>query len=129
MYNGLRGRTLYKIRLYRTRRGEAPVENYLGGLEDKHRRKILVHPDLLSRERPNLRRPFSDVLRGPLRELRVSLARHEHRVLYYFVKGDFIILLHGFLKKTPEVPEREMKVAEDRMRELNSRLQAGEELT
>jgi len=119
---------MYKIRLYRTRRGEAPVEDYLSGLEDKHRRKVLVHLDLLAREGPNLRRPYADVLRGPLRELRVSLARHEHRVVYYFVKGDLIILLHGFLKKTQEVPEREMKVAEDRMRDLNSRLQAGEEL-
>jgi hypothetical protein len=56
---------MVKIRLYRTRRGEAPVEDYLSGLEGKHRRKVLVHLDLLAQEGPNLRRPYADVLRGP----------------------------------------------------------------
>jgi phage-related protein len=119
---------MYRIRFYRTRRGEAPVETYLEGVHPKHRRKILQHLELLGQEGPNLRRPYADVLRGPLRELRVSLARLEHRVLYYFVKGDFVVLLHGFLKKTQAVPPQEIATAEARMKDLNARIQSGEVL-
>jgi phage-related protein len=119
---------MHKIRFYRTRRGEAPVEAYVNGLEEKHRRKVLTHLGLLAQEGPHLRRPYADVLKGAIRELRVSLARHEHRVLYYFVKEDFVVLLHAFLKKTEAVPRKEIEVAEARMNELNGRIQAGEEL-
>lgn len=119
---------MYRIRTYRTLRGGQPVEDYLNGLEPKHRRKIAGILELLAQEGPNLRRPYADVLEGPLRELRVGLGRLEHRVLYYFVLKDAVVLLHAFLKKTDAVPQKEIDVAKERMKELNRRLAAGEEL-
>ena len=119
---------MYKVRFYRSRRGEAPVETYMAGMEGRHRRKVLQHLELLAQEGPHLRRPYADVLRGAIRELRVSLARFEHRVLYCFVKGDVVVLLHGFLKKTPAVPPQEIATAEARMKDLHTRLQDGEVL-
>ena len=112
--------------MFRTERGEAPVEAYLSGLEPRHRRKIAAHLELLAQEGPNLRRPYADALRGPLRELRIGLGRMEHRILYYFALKDAVVLLHAFLKKTRAVPEREIDVAYDRMESLNLRLRAGE---
>jgi phage-related protein len=112
--------------MYVNSRGDRPVEEYLGTLEPKHRRKIATHLELLAQEGPNLRRPYADILAGPIRELRVGLGRLEHRVLYYFVLGDVIILLHAFLKKTDAVPQKEIDVAEGRMKDLNKRLKAGE---
>jgi phage-related protein len=119
---------MYRIRMYRTQRGGRPVEEYLSGLEPKHRRKIAGVLELLAQEGPNLRRPYADVLEGPIRELRVGLGRLEHRVLYYLVLKDAIVLLHAFLKKTDAVPLREIDVAKERMKDLNGRLAAGEEL-
>jgi phage-related protein len=49
-------------------------------------------------------------------------------VLYYFVLKDAVILLHAFLKKTDAVPQKEIDVAKERMKDLNRRLAAGEEL-
>jgi phage-related protein len=119
---------MYRIRMFRSERGEAPVEAYLAELEPKHRRKIAAHLELLAREGPNLRRPYADVLDGPLRELRVSLGRLEHRILYYFVLRDLVILVHGFLKKTRAVPQSEIDIAKGRMQALKRRLEAGEEI-
>lgn len=117
---------MYRIRTYRNRRGDRPVEEYLSALEPKHRRKIAAHVELLSQEGPKLRRPYADILVGPLRELRIGLGRLEHRILYYFVLKDIVILLHAFLKKTPAVPQDEIDIAVARMKDLNLRLSAGE---
>ena len=119
---------MYRIRMYRNARGDQPVEDYLSGLEPKHRRKIAGILELLAQERPNLRRPYADVLEGPVRELRVGLGRLEHRVLYYFLVKDAVLLLHAFLKKTDAVPKKEIDIARERMKEMNGRLAAGEEL-
>ena len=117
---------MYRMRMFRNPRGEQPLESYLAGLEPKHRRKIATHLELLAQEGPNLRRPYADVLSGPIRELRVSLGRLEHRILYYFAGKDAVVLLHAFLKKTEAVPQSEITVAEERMKALDKRLKAGE---
>jgi phage-related protein len=46
------------------------------------------------------------------------VGRHEVRVLYAFLPGQRIVLLHGFLKKTRSIPARELKTAHARLREL-----------
>jgi phage-related protein len=97
-------------------------------LEPKHRRKIAAHLELLAQEGPNLRRPYADILVGPIRELRVGLGRLEHRILYHFVLKDAIILLHAFLKKADAVPQSEIDIAVARMNDLNQRPKAGEEI-
>ena len=102
------------------------MEEYLSGLEPKHRRKIAAVLELLAQDGPSLRRPYADTLVGPIRELRIGLGRLEHRILYYFVLRDIVVLLHGFLKKTGAVPEKEIDIAVARMNDTNSRLKAGE---
>lgn len=120
---------MYRIFYYRNRRGSRPVEEYLGELEPKNRRKIAMRMELLMQEGPNLRRPYADTLEGPIRELRVGLGRLEPRILYYFVLRDSVVLLHAFTKKTDEVSRREIEIARQRMLEVNQRLAAGEDLS
>ena len=114
--------------LYRSRRGDAPVEEYLKRQPLHHRRKIEARIALLTVEGPNLRRPYADLLTAPIRELRIGLGRLEHRSLYGFVMIDAIVLLHAFAKKTDAVPKREIDVAIARMDDFERRRAAGEEL-
>ena len=51
---------MYRIFMYRTSRGDRPVEEYLNQLEEKHRAKIAARLQLLAHEGPNLRRPYAD---------------------------------------------------------------------
>ena len=68
----------------------------------------------LQKQGPDLPRPYADVLRGKIRELRVGYGRLQLRFLY-FIEGKSIVLVSGFLKKTSAVPEEEIVRTERRM--------------
>ena len=101
----------YKVIFYTNHRGDCPVDEFLDNLETKVRAKVLKWLQLLSEQGPRLPRPYADVLEGPIRELRVSLARLEVRLLYFFDQGRIIVVSHGFLKKTRTVPKTEIERA------------------
>ena len=42
------------------------------------------------------------------------------RVFYCFVIGQCVVILHAFVKKTPDTPEQELRVARKRMREVHN---------
>ena len=68
----------------------------------------------LEKDGPDLPRPYADVLRGKIRELRVGYGSLKIRFLYFF-EGKSIVLVSGFLKKTSAVPVEEIDRAERRM--------------
>lgn len=106
---------MYRVIFYQTRRGDAPVKEFLDALESKHRAKVYAALKRLQEEGSNLRRPEVAHLRGKVLELRVRFARNQYRILYFFYSEDTIVLLHAFTKKTPQVPYREIEQAERNM--------------
>ena len=78
-----------------------------------------------AREGPDLPRPYADMIRGKIRELRVSFGGLHHRFLYFF-QGKRIVVTHGFLKKTAAIPEGEITRAERYMADFCQRLERGE---
>lgn len=102
------------------------MEEFVNSLPVKHQKKIAAILELLEGQGPQLRRPYADVVRGPLRELRVQFARHEYRALYFFMLRDLVVLVHGFAKKTDAIPQREIETAEGRMDDYRRRVAAGE---
>ena len=72
-------------------------------LPEKLRGKIEKWIELLEEKGPDLPRPYADVLRGKIRELRVSFSHYECRLLY-FIHGEMIVVTNGFLKKAQKVP-------------------------
>ena len=117
---------LYKIIFYTTRREQCPVREFLDALEDRVIAKILAYIKLLRQEGPNLRRPYADIVQGKIRELRIRFGTSQYRILYFFFVGDRIVLTHGFLKKTREVPQSEIERAERYMADLIKRYERGE---
>lgn len=117
---------MYRAVLYRTRRGDSPVEKFLDELPEKHQQKIAGFVDLLEEHGPALRRPYADHVRGPIRELRIQFGRGEYRILHFFMLRDLVVLLHAFRKKTEAIPEREIGLAEERMVDFRLRVEAGE---
>lgn len=86
-----------------------PVREYLQGLTEPERAKVYAYLHHLSEVGHQLKRPQGDYLGGKteLYELRPG----RNRILYFFIHRNKIILLHAFLKKTQEIPEREIKIA------------------
>ncbi len=60
---------------------------------------------------PLLPRPYADVLRDGIHELRIKISNGQVRILYFFVFEDKIVLTHPFYKNTSKVPEKEIKKA------------------
>lgn len=105
---------MYRLIFYTTERGDAPALEFLNALSQKPRAKIERVMTHLAALGPDLPRPYADVLRGKIRELRVGFGRLQPRLLYFFDLKE-IVIVSGFLKKTDSVPEDELARAERRM--------------
>lgn len=75
--------------------------------------------ELLAEHGPNLRLPHSRAFGEGLFELRPRGHSGIGRALYCFVLGKRIVVVHAFIKKTQETPERELKLARKRVKELH----------
>ena len=67
---------------------------------------------------PNLRMPHSRAFGDGLFELRPRGRQGIGRAFYCFLIGQRIVILHAFVKKSQKTPERELKIARKRMKEV-----------
>jgi phage-related protein len=74
--------------------------------------------ELLMEHGPNLRLPHSRPFGGGLFELRPRGKSGIGRALYCFLAGQRVVVLHAFIKKSPQTPDRELKLARTRMKEV-----------
>jgi phage-related protein len=69
---------------------------------------------------PNLRMPHSRALGGGLFELRPRGREGIGRAFYCFVSRRRVVILHGFVTKTKDTPEQELRIARRRMKEVQN---------
>ena len=67
---------------------------------------------------PDLGLPHTRAMGGGLFELRLKAAEGIARVFYCTVVDRRIVVLHQFVKKTPQTPRRELEIARRRMRDV-----------
>ena len=118
---------MYNLILYTTDRGDSPIDEFLDGLDKKSRAKVAAYLSLLEDEGPNLKRPYADVVRGKIRELRIHYSSNQYRILYFFHVRDQIVLVHAFSKKTQQLKEKDIDLSERRMEDWIRRFPAGGE--
>src|SRR3989344_3315995 len=117
---------MYKLIFYRTSRGEEPVSKYLKTLDIKVRVKFYKLLTLLENLGPSLKRPYADLLKNKIYELRIKHGSNQHRTLYFFFEREYIVITHGFIKKTNKVPEVEIKRAQEYRRDFERQVAEGE---
>jgi len=100
----------YKAVYYLNPRGDNPVEAFIDGQDEVTQAAFFAYTELLKEYGPDLKRPYSDKVRGKIRELRPR----EIRVLYFFA-GKRAVMLHGFPKKRDDLDEMDIDMAEKRM--------------
>ena len=100
---------------FRTERGDAPVEDYIRGLDLSTRRRYWRKIEYLKRLGRSLNQPHSKALGNDVYELRFRGADGHYRILYFFFTGQHAILTHAFLKKTGKTPKQELALAVSRM--------------
>ena len=116
---------MYDLVLYTSVRGDSPIDEFLDGLDKKSRAKVAAHLSLLEEGGPNLKRPYADIVRGKIRELRIHHSSNQYRILYFFQVRDQIVLVHAFAKKTQQLKEKDIELAENRMEEWMRRFPSG----
>jgi phage-related protein len=115
----------YEVYYYEDPKRRCPIEDFLQSLPIKVRAKAEKWIQLLEEEGPNLPRPYADVLRDKIRELRLRFGSNQYRFLYFFC-GKTVVLTHGFIKKTEQVPEGEIERAIRLMNDFLIRYGKGE---
>jgi len=108
---------VWNIYFFQTVRGEKIVKEFIKTLGGKAIGKISQNLDLLKTHGPFLGMPYSKKLTKEISELRIR-GREEIRILYTFSKKN-IYLLHAFKKKTQKTPRKEIKIAEERKKEID----------
>jgi len=74
--------------------------------------------DRMMEHGPNLGLPHTDVFGGGLFELRLKGAEGIARVFFCLIVKQQIVMLHSFIKKTQKTPDKELKLAKQRMKEF-----------
>jgi phage-related protein len=105
----------YSITYFHSR-VKAEIESWPDGILADYARIV----ELLMEFGPNLRMPHSRAMGGGLFELRPRGREGIGRVFYCFVIGQHVVILHAFVKKTPDTPEQEIKIARKRMKEVQN---------
>ena len=101
--------------------GTEPAKEFLDGLDNKMRAKMIRTVELLRDYGYELREPYSKHLNDGIFELRAKVSTDITRVLYFFVSGRKAILTHGFVKKTQKTPQSEIEKADNYRRDYLSK--------
>lgn len=104
------------VELYEDEHQASPVQNFMNDLDPRRRAKLLAIVRLLEEQGPALGFPYSSQVRGRLRELRTRMGREHYRVLYFGSPKRTFVLLHALSKRSAKIPQRDIDVAEQRMK-------------
>ena len=116
-----RKRKILSATFYRTARGTEPVRKWLRALSREDKR--IVGTDIATVEfgwpvgMPTCR-PLAS--RRGLWEVRSSLTNNRIARVLFFVYERHMVLLHGFIKKTPQTREDDLDLAVKRQKEVAS---------
>lgn len=111
----------WKLVYYETVQGASPVFDFIGSLELKARTKVANTLDLLKEYGTKIGLTHAKKLTGSeLWELRI-LGSDSIRIFYVAIVDKNFLLLHGFQKKKQKTDRKEIKTAEERLRDFRKR--------
>jgi len=100
---------------FRTASGAEPVRRWLKSLQEAHKKAIGEDIKTVQFGWP-LGMPLVEKLEPYLWEVRTKVPDGIARVLFT-VDGPIMILLHGFIKKTQKIPQKDINTARSRLRQ------------
>jgi phage-related protein len=104
---------------YRTSGGAEPVLDWLRGLPAQDRRTIGADLATVQFGWP-IGMPLCRALGSGLWEVRSFLPSRRIARLLFFVDGDRIGVVHGFIKKTQRTPADDLDLARERVKEMQA---------
>lgn len=105
---------VWRVVFYRDEHGRSPVREFLESLDDDAQQSIAWAIEQLLARNVRAREPLVKHLENKLWELRRESKTNTYRVIYFFLTGRRIVLVHGFQKKTPKTPPQHLALARTR---------------
>lgn len=115
------GPIMWVIEFYKTENSRNVILEFLESLPVKHKAGAIREIELLEEFRTKLTMPHVKQINRKLWELRIKTFSDISRIFYFVSVSNKIVLLHGFIKKTAEIPEYEKKTAIKRMNDYKRR--------
>ena len=105
-----------EIIFYQTDLGDRPVEDFLAGLDADERAKAVRTLELLRTQQIVPSKFWKKLSGSNLWEVRIEYSGNTYRVLAAFAKGNRVVLLHAFQKKSQKTPRQDMEIALQRQK-------------
>lgn len=105
----------WSIVFYTREDGRSDVAEFLDQLDQKTHARFIWSIEQLRVRNVQARPPLVGHIGGKLWELREESSTNIFHILYVFLTGRRILLLHGFPKKSQKTPPREIATAEARL--------------
>src|SRR6266850_72203 len=94
--------------------GARPVRDFINDLSKPAKAKVLAALQMLEELGHRLQLPHARALGGGLQELRIGHPEGPFRVIYCYLPGRKIVLLHAFVKRTEAIRKSDLDVARAR---------------
>ena len=115
----------FSVDFYKDLNGNKPLIDFIKGLNNKLKAKVIGNLHLLEEYGNLAREPLSKELEDGIYELRTIQGNDIIRILYFFDKGRIIIATNGFVKKKQKTPRSEIELAKSRREDYHLRKEAG----
>lgn len=107
---------MYDIDDYKTEAGKSPFQSYMQDLANDNKQsdinKIIYFLELLGKYGPEINKVLKNAVKAIDSKRGIyELRPKNNRILYFYLKGKRIVLLHGFKKKSRTTPDKEIKKA------------------
>lgn len=109
-------KSIISVDFYKQGSGREPVREWLKSIRKEERRIIGEDIKVIQTGWP-LGMPLVRNLRKGLWEVRCTLPNTIARIIFVMHKGK-MVLLHGFIKKTEEMPQQDLEIASTRAKEI-----------
>ena len=107
-------RKIIDVQFYRSDRGSIPVKEWLKKLAPADRKTIGDDIRTVELGWP-IGMPLVRKLDTNLWEIRSNLSNNRISRVLFTVSGRMMVLLHGFIKKSPKTPKNDLRAAKQRM--------------
>ena len=108
------------VYFYRTKAGNSPIEAYLDRLPDRDKARFMDVVEEIEQHGLQAARVVFKPIDGKLWETKLKSYSGSFRIFYVMVSREEMIWLHVFSKKSQKTPQKELKIARTRMKEILS---------
>jgi phage-related protein len=100
-----------KVQFYRTASKKCPVQEFLDSLPGKAVQRITWVLNLIEDLDIVPKKYFKKLEPYDIWECRIDSSGNTYRILSFLPPGSYVILTHGFIKKTKKIPKQEINLA------------------